>query len=289
MTLTVRQLEEHFYAWLGRQVDAGRRRPRTVAYYRSLLRQVLDQVGRERPCAALVRFDGELVAASRCHLQALKRLFAWGVEMELISRSPFVGIPLPPLGQRQRILTRPELARLLRNSGRPLRWLLLGMRHTLARPQEVRGLRLSDWREDLGAFVLSDFKGRDRRRDGVRVRVLPADAWMRRLVARRARRLDRGGVLFPGGSGQPWTSNALRLAVRRAAARAGLDAEGEERVVAYTLRHTVATWATAAGVRDRQLADIMGHTSTRTTARYQHLPIADLVAAIGAATGRRAS
>jgi len=49
-----------------------------------------------------------------------------------------------------------------------------------------------------------------------------------------------------------------------------------EKVVAYTVRHSTATIAAAAGVRDRMLADIMGHASTRTTARYQHLQVSHL-------------
>src|SRR6185295_4351794 len=50
----------------------------------------------------------------------------------------------------------------------------------------------------------------------------------------------------------------------------GRDRHGET-IVPYTFRHTAATLASAAGVRDRLLADALGHTETSTTARYQHL------------------
>jgi integrase/recombinase XerD len=57
-------------------------------------------------------------------------------------------------------------------------------------------------------------------------------------------------------------------------------------VVPYTLRHTAATRATVAGVRDKLLAELLGHTSTRTTARYQHPNVEDLCAAAERATAR---
>jgi integrase len=71
------------------------------------------------------------------------------------------------------------------------------------------------------------------------------------------------------------------LRMSRLRKRLGLsrDARGEQ-LVCYSVRHTGATRAAAAGVRDRILADIMGHTNTRTTARYQHLEVSHLTAAI---------
>lgn len=64
----------------------------------------------------------------------------------------------------------------------------------------------------------------------------------------------------------------LALAMQR-------DARGEN-FVPYTLRHTFATLATAAGIRDRLLADALGHTETATTARYQHLSVEHVRAAL---------
>ena len=53
-----------------------------------------------------------------------------------------------------------------------------------------------------------------------------------------------------------------------------------ENIVAYTLRHTAATRACTSGVPDRVLADLMGHTSTNTTRRYQHPQLEHLADAI---------
>ncbi len=64
--------------------------------------------------------------------------------------------------------------------------------------------------------------------------------------------------------------------------------EHGENVVAYTLRHTGGTRATAQGVRDRVLADLMGHAQTTTTRRYQHLQTEHLHAALQKTNQRRA-
>jgi integrase len=197
-------------------------------------------------------------------------------------------VPLPPRGERERVLTRGERVGLLRGAEMAFRRFMLAMICTMARPQEVRALRWDQLRGDGTAFVLDQFKGKGRRRDGVRVRVLPVNARLARLLARLARRpahlsSDR---VFLNGDGRPWTANAVRCRMRRLRARLGLD-QGAEPVVCYTLRHTAATDATANGVTDRVLAELMGHASTRTTARYQHLQIGHLTAAIEQATRRR--
>src|SRR5690606_9127555 len=98
------------------------------------------------------------------------------------------------------------------------------------------------------------------------------------------------GLVCRNTRGEGWTNNALRLAVRRLCVSVGLDgADGLERITAYTIRHTAATAATAAGVRDRVLADLLGHTQTRTTARYQHLTVDHLRAAVETITFSSAS
>jgi integrase len=65
------------------------------------------------------------------------------------------------------------------------------------------------------------------------------------------------------------------------------DANGEN-VVAYTFRHTAATRACTSGVPDPVLADLMGHTSTDTTRRYQHPQLDHLAKAIQQMNGRKA-
>lgn len=230
-------------------------------------------------------------------LQAIKRLFHWACEdADLVPKNPFRGVKLPPMGNRKRTITRKVLLQIMRAACHEFRNYLLALRETLARPQEVRDLRwemlrpiggVGDFRPGLvageTAFVLDKYKAQERRSDPTKPRVI--------LVSRRfgllLERLLRGkkepeGLVFLNTEGLPWTTNALRLQMKRIRERLGLtpDLRGEK-IVCYTIRHTMATVATASGVKDRILAELMGHTSTRTTARYQHLDIGHLVDALG--------
>lgn len=291
MTNTVRtlaELEDFFLTWLAKEVAASRARERTHRYYRNWLKRFTAAAGGDRRLAELVPLDLERFKSGWHSVQTVQRLFNWGCEMGILDKNPFAKVKKPPLGQRQRVLSNAEMIALLRACRKPLRDILQAQRWTMARPQELRALHWRDYRAELSVFLISDFKAKDRRRDGARWRVLPVCPRMARLLGRLQKSAtDPAGMVFHNSHGLPWSCNALRLAVRRAARRAGLEAQGQEHVVAYTLRHTAATNATANGVRDRLLADLMGHTSTRTTARYQHLQTEHLVEAIQQATQRR--
>jgi integrase len=231
-------------------------------------------------------------------VQSLKRLFAWAVdEARLFAINPLTKVKHPPKGERKRILTRVEIVRMLRASSPDCRRLLTGYRETLARPQE---LRVAGW-EDIQpidpmqplraalrtaqcCIVLHDFKNRANRRDPQTPRVILLSPRVCRLLLRlHDRSLTRSGPIFITRRGRAWTSNALRCRFR--ALRKKLDIRRDKRgetIVPYTFRHTGATIAAACGVRDRILADVLGHIETKTTARYQHLQRQHLVQAMGA-------
>jgi integrase len=249
-------------------------------------------VGPERLLSSIVAFDLEKHKVGWHSIQAVQRLFNWATDAELLPRSPFRKVVLPDGGQRKRVLARAELVRLLRAARPAFRCFLLAMKHSLARPQEVRVLRWPHLLPDWSAFVLTEFKGRRRRRDKDSVRTICIDARLKRLLQRLQQLIQPGpeDFVFLNSRGQPWSANAIRCYMRRLRARCGLVAgDGQEQVVAYTLRHTAATQATANGVRDRLLADLMGHTNTRTTARYQHLQAEHLADGIARATRRRSA
>jgi integrase len=289
---TLAELEAEFLGWMHRELQANRCSEATIRYYRTQLAPWVAAVGPGRQLTSIVAFDLERHKTTWHRVQTVQRLFNWAVDAELLPRSPFRKIPLPPRGQRERVLSRVELVLLLRQARREFRLLLVAMVHSLARPQEIRVIRWSQLLPDSSAFVLSVFKGKRRRRDGVRTRTICIDARLRRLLERlrRRRTSEADDFVFVNSRGKPWTTNAVRLAMKRLRRRCGLDAgDGTERIVCYTLRHTAATTATANGVRDRVLAELMGHASTRTTARYQHLQPSHLTAAIEQATRKRAA
>ncbi|HKB42312.1 MAG TPA: site-specific integrase [Gemmataceae bacterium] len=288
--LTLGQLADKYGAWMRREVDAGRMRPRTLAYYKDQLQRFLDAVGGNRPALGVVPHEVEMYKTTWHSVQGAQRLYNWGVKMGLLTENPIRSVAKPDPGQRQRILSPRETARLLRAADRDYRPFLLAMRHTIARPQEVRAFR---WKylavEPVPVFVLRDFKGKKRRKDKAGARIIPLDDRMLRLLNRLARKRKPApdDFVFLNSEGEPWTTNAVRCRMRRLRAKAGLgpDDNGEQ-VVCYTMRHTAATRASARGVRDRVLAELMGHTSTSTTQRYQHLQAEHLAEAIRRANRR---
>lgn len=263
----------------------GKNAPGTIGYYRRHIDRFLDHVG---PVDVTVLRKHHLLTWGKTWhaMQAVQRLFTWAhVDAELIDRNPFKGMKRPRLHGRKRVLSRAEQVKMLRGTDAGFRGYLLALRESIARPQEMRAARWEEikWEsEQLGIvdalvggkafFELWDYKSRELRSDPDTPRVILINARLGRLLARKLRKQKSvTGLVFDNAAGAQWTSNAVRLRVRRLCRRLHLadDARGEP-IVAYTFRHTAATSACAHGMPDRILAEIMGHTSTRTTARYQH-------------------
>jgi integrase len=288
--LTLGQLADRYGEWMQREVLAGRLRPRTLDYYRDQLQKFLDALGGQRSALTVLPHEVEMFKTGWHSVQAAQRLFNWGMKMGLIPENPIRSVQKPDLGQRQRILSPVDTTRLLRAADRDFRPFLLAMRHTIARPQEVRAFQWKQLTYDpVPMFVLRDFKAKKRRKDKAAVRIIPLDDRMLRLLNRLASRQQPSPEdhVFLNSDGKPWTANAVRCRMKRLRDKAGLGPdENGEQVVAYTLRHTSATRASARGVRDRVLAELMGHTSTTTTQRYQHLQADHLANAIRQANDR---
>lgn len=283
--ISLGQLADKFGEWLQREVEAERLKPRTLDYYRDQIQRFLDAVGGNRPAASIKPHELESHKTNWHSVQSIQRLYNWGVQMGHLTESPIKGVTRPDLGQRERVLSRDETVRLLRTADHDFRSFLIAMRHTLARPQEIRALQ---WKhlatEPVPMFVLQDFKARSRRKDRkTAVRTLLVDDRLGRLLCRlhEKRQPNPDDFVFLNSQGKQWTSNAVRCRMRRLREKAGLEPdENGEPVVAYTLRHTSATQASANGVQDRLLAELMGHTSSSTTQRYQHLQPEHLAEAI---------
>lgn len=281
MQLRLSDLAERFYVYM-----IAHNAPGTIGYYRRHISRFVAHVGNidvnELRKHHLKEWSNKWHA-----LQAVQRLFTWAhIDMELIDRNPFKGIKRPRQGGRKRVLSRREILTLMKKSDRTFRVVLLALRESIVRPQEVRALRweLIRWEGDhngaLAAiaagdayFELWEYKSRTQRLDPDTPRIILINGRFARLLLRLAKRCpELRGEVFTNRRRKAWTSNAVRLRMRRLCNRANVAADGRgERVVAYSFRHTAATERTAAGMPDRILAEMMGHTSTRTTARYQHL------------------
>lgn len=289
--ISLGELADEYGRWLEREVEAGRKRRATLVYYQPLIQRFLDAVGGRRPAAAVKPIELEKFKTGWHSIQAVQRLFNWGASMGVIESNPVRSVRAPDPGQRRRVLTPAETARLLRAADKHYRLVLIALRHTIARPQEIRAVR---WGHLLlrphPMFELSDFKAKGRRKDRhVARRRIPLDDRMLRLLDRLAarRRPAPDEHVFLNSRGRPWTANALRIRMKNLRARLSLGPdENGESVVNYTFRHTAATRACAAGLRDRVLAELMGHARTDTTARYQHLQDRHLHDAIRIANAR---
>lgn len=262
------------------------RHPVTVAVYR----HYFDRFAAENGDPTIARINPAALSAwakTWHQSQAIVRLFRWCVEdAELLPRNPVARAKHPPKGERRRIATKREQRRILAAAGVDLRALLSAYLETMARPGELRAATWGDLhpfttREKLRAallagkaqIVLYDYKSRKRRRLPNEPRVILLSPRAGKLLcALMPRVIVKGERIFKTRRGRVWTANALRCRMRRLRAALSLrpDHRGEN-LVPYTFRHTSATEATAFGIRDRTLADILGHTETATTKRYQHL------------------
>jgi site-specific recombinase XerD len=296
MSCTLESLIRLFLEWTG-----NNRAPGTASGYKRHLEKFALHVGNVD--VGELRAHHLLTWGRTWHqIQAVQRLFSWAKnDAELIERNPFARVKKPTPRGRRRILSEREYARLVGAGRADWRRLLMVSRETLCRPQEARVLNFEELYHDESCrtleealpagkafFRLSDFKGRTRRVDPLTTRIIPVSARLGRLILWVIRKSEtRSGEVIRTYRGKPWTKEKIRQRMRTARRRAGLvpDRAGE-RVCLYTIRHTMATLACARGVRDRVLADLLGHSTTRTTARYQHLQVPHLLDAMGQIHGR---
>jgi integrase len=100
-----------------------------------------------------------------------------------------------------------------------------------------------------------------------RPRVIPLSVEALALVTRLAKEHPTG-PLFRNARGRPWTKDAINNAVRRLRGKLGVGLE----FVAYAMRHGFASDALAKGVPIAVVAEMLGHSDTRTlSAVYAHL------------------
>jgi integrase len=270
------------------------RHPVTVDVYRHYFRRFLEESG-DCNFATLKPCKVTAWAKTWHQSQAIVRLYRWALEEAgLIDHNPLAYVKHPPKGQRVRLITEKE-EKLLFDAAQPdLRDLMNGYKETMARPGELRRAKWGDvfpqttrakLRKALVAgralIVLRDYKNRKERRMPNEPRVILLSPTVGRLLCKLMRKGQTADShIFLTSRGKPWTPNALRCRMRaiRKKLKWKVDLRGEN-IVPYTFRHTGATRFTSKGIRDRLLADILGHTETSTTARYQHLCVEDLRAA----------
>ena len=236
-------------------------RPRDVARY------VEDSARRLKPASASV-----LAVSVRDFLRFLAARN--GVEPKL---SAAVSHPAPwPLATLPLVLSKPEVRALFsafdRSTavGRRDFAILLLMADLGLRCQEVASLTLADLDAQQGAIRLRQTKQRKERlvpwTPGV-ARALSTYLRKGRLPVSSASLFVRHRAL----RGSPMRVHHVGGAMRRAFARAGIRS-GK----IHILRHTLATRLHSTGVDIKQVADLLGHQSLDTTARYARVDLEQL-------------
>jgi integrase len=274
---TVGHLIDAYDRGLQVAVNSGHKSSKTREWYGWQFKKLRSAAG-TMPAAELRIWHLHAVRITHHFARAIRSLYAWSTDNDLTPKNPFTKLEIPKCGQRERTVTRSELCRLMQAAPRRFRRYLFLLAHTMARPSEIRLLRWSEIDFEKRVVSLRDFKAKDKRRDGLKVRSIPLDRRALLLLSRMARRRSSEYV-FDSIDGSPWSYNAVRSMMRKARRGAGLEGDGE-RIVCYTLRHTGATNAMRAGVQTTLLAKMLGHAKVTTTQRYQHPTTDDLVDAI---------
>jgi len=221
-------------------------------------------------------------STARRVVNAIRSLYAWAQDRELVENDPARRLRLPPVDAvpRDRVATPAELAQLL--AVLPIEDALpyALAAYATARRAEIRHADLDD--VDLKLAVLYLGSDESARKSGAAQRpvpvVRPLAAFLRR--AQLARDPGVGGLLCPGR--KPGGRNSGRLSCEALQARADnawADA-GLQRITLHECRHTAISWLDAAGVRHQVISTIAGHTlkhgGARVTARYTHTLPGDL-------------
>lgn len=198
-------------------------------------------------------------------LDTICRPFLWAADEELIASSPYrkpKGLKLPTRPRRE--ARADEYVALMRKGSRPLRRALFFLRRSGARTCEMRVVTWPEVDLRRGVIRLDEHKTVRLTKDPL-PRLIPLDRALVRFFRNLYRQHPPGTErVFLNNHGTPWNRHAFARHFRRTADRLGLACD----LSAYCLRHSYGTAAIEAGIGERQVADVMGHTTTRMTSYY---------------------
>jgi site-specific recombinase XerD len=140
---------------------------------------------------------------------------------------------------------------------------------------ELVTLRLRDWRDDDGSFLVYGKGSRER------LALLPDDRSLKAvkmyLLHRTAMNLGHDGLILNASGGTISTQGVARIL-----AQAADGAKVSTRVTPHMIRHTVATMLLRYGADIRVVQEILGHASISTTQRYTHVSKEHMLATLRA-------
>lgn len=207
-------------------------------------------------------------SAQRHAIITVNRIANWALGERRITENPFRGIRKPAGKRREQLVPVDVHERMIRTAGsqkgsgridRQFRLVLVAMKHTGGRPQDIANVRVEHVQGDR--WVIPEHKtlrhtGRPRI-----VYLSPCLQTVTKILAS-----DRkSGPLFRGRRGR-LTTNAIRCRVTHLREELGI---GD--VVAYSYRHTYITDALARGVDIATVAELVGTSVSMIQRHYGHL------------------
>jgi integrase len=205
--------------------------------------------------------------------QAVNTVFNWAtIKARKIQANPFKGASQEH-GKPRRAMTDEEFRGMLRHTSAIFRRVLFFLRLTGCRPCELRELEW-DFIDPVKGIIVWE-KNKTLHKTG-KSRVVRLTPVISKLLGFLLQQQLQAGLdekfVFLNSRGGVWTKNNLVQRVDRIRERAGIP----QSCKLYGARHLYATAAAVNGVRSLELAELMGHTSTRTLERYYiHLDAAE--------------
>ncbi len=195
-------------------------------------------------------------------IRSIKAAVKWAYDDEIIDRLPLKKLKGPAATSRQFVLSEKQYATILEMTGEILRDVVIVLRETGCRPQELRKVeaRHFDREQRCWIFPAKEAKG------GKHPRFVALSDNAFAITARLAEKYPTG-PLFRNSAGKPWIKDLLGRCFAYLQKKVGFP------VTAYTFRHSFATWAVKGGKVDiLSLAATMGHRDTRMLAKvYAHV------------------
>jgi integrase len=223
----------------------------------------------------ILETEGWIADATReHHARAIKAAFRWATDEDLIQRDPLRRVtPCWGVLEPRGAMTRGQYEGVMRAAGagagcapKARSAFRRAMYFLWATGCRTKEMRTADWSQVDWEKCLIRQKAHKTRRKSGRDRLIPVGATPLRLLRFMHRRLGQptNGLIFTTSRGKAWDAGSFAKLFRRFAKACGVP----RGVSPYSARHSFAVEALEAGIGERQIADVLGHTTTKYVAWY---------------------
>lgn len=196
-----------------------------------------------------------------CSVRAVKRLFKWSEDEELIVKNPFRTLKAPEYKPRDARVTEEDWALLIStlSENDPFRLFLTCLKATGCRPFELRTVEARHHQGRCWIFEVEESKGKRRRR------AVTLPRFVHEISLELAAK-HKKGPLFRNSRGRPWTRDAIGCRMKRLSRKLG------KRFFAYAFRHEYISSGIEKGIDLITLSNLVGHSDLSMIKRvYSHL------------------